>query len=416
MKRLLAFALVVVLMFAVIGVTMPGLLDKTKLGLDLKGGFEILYEASPLTEGGVVTKEALRNTAKSLEKRVNQNNVGEPEVTPEGSNRIRVKIAGVADEAKLRELIKRPANLEFRSAEGCASATDYCKVELRGDEFVEGAAKVEFDNLHRPLVAIKVKDKDKLAEISTRLVNKRLAIMLDGELITDPVVQVPLMDGSAVIEGQETVEKAKELADIINLGALPLKLTEKYTQSVEATLGQASLEQTVLAGLIASVFIFLFMIVFYRIPGVIACIGLIAYIWVLLGIFWMMGATLTLPGIAAFVLGIGIAVDANIITDERIKDELRSGKSLPSALRAASKNSFRTILDAHLTTIIAAVVLYYMGQGSVKGFAIVLIWSILINFVTNVFLPRLLLHLLVSSGKISKPSYFGVRESEIRAL
>lgn len=416
MKRLLAFALVVVLMFAVIGVTMPGLLDKTKLGLDLKGGFEILYEASPLTEGGVVTKEALRNTAKSLEKRVNQNNVGEPEVTPEGKDRIRVKVAGVADEAKLRELIKRPANLEFRSAEGCASPTDYCKVELRGDEFVEGAAKVEFDSLNRPLVAIKVKDKNKLAEISTRLVQKRLAIMLDGELITDPVVQVPLMDGSAVIEGQETVEKAKELAEIINLGALPLKLTEKYTQSVEATLGQASLEQTMLAGAIASVFILVFMIAFYRIPGVVTSICMVVYVWVLLGVFYLMGATLTLPGIAAFVLGIGIAVDANIITDERIKDELRSGKSLPSAMRAASKNSFRTILDAHLTTMIAAAVLFYMGQGSVKGFAVVLIWSILINFVTNVFLPRFLLHMLVASGRLSKPSYYGVKESDIRAL
>ncbi len=416
MKRLLAFVLVVVVMFAVMGLTMPGLLDKTKLGLDLKGGFEILYEAQPIAEGGTVTKEALRTTAKSLEKRANQGGVGEPEVTPEGKNRIRVKIAGVADEEKLRDLMKRPANLEFRSADGCANATDYCKVEFNGDEFVEGAAKVEFDQMHNPLVAIKVKDKTKLAEVSTRLVQKRLAIMLDGELITDPVVQVPLTDGSAVIEGQETVEKARNLAEIINLGALPLKLTEKYTQSVEATLGKASLQETMIAGAIASVFILVFMIAFYRIPGFVASICLIIYVWVLLGVFWMMGATLTLPGIAAFVLGIGIAVDSNIITDERIKDELRSGKTIHSALRAGSKNSFRTIIDAHVTTLIAGGVLFYMGQGSVKGFAIVLIWSILINIVTNVFFPRFLLHMLVDSGRFSKPKYFGVKESDIRAL
>jgi len=416
MKRLLAFVLVVVVMFAVIGFTMPGLLSKTKLGLDLKGGFEILYEAQPIAEGGVVTKDALRTTAKSLEKRANQSGVGEPEVTPEGKNRIRVKIAGVADEAKLRDLMKRPANLEFRSADGCKNETDYCKIEMTGDAFVEGAAKVEFDQMHNPLVAIKVKDKSQLAEVSTRLVKKRLAIMLDGELITDPVVQVPLTDGSAVIEGQETIEKARSLAEVINLGALPLKLTEKYTQSVEATLGQASLEETMLAGLIASLFILIFMISFYRIPGVVASICMIFYVWVLLAVFWLMGATLTLPGIAAFVLGIGIAVDSNIITDERIKDELRSGKTIQSALRAGSKNSFRTIIDAHVTTLIAGGVLFYMGQGSVKGFAIVLIWSILINIVTNVFFPRFLLHTLVDSGRFTKPGYFGVKESDIRAL
>jgi SecD/SecF fusion protein len=416
MKRIVAFALVVIVMFAVMGFTTPGLLDRTKLGLDLKGGFEILYEAEPLTEGGTVTQESLRQTAKSLEKRVNQNGVGEPEVTPEGRNRIRVKIAGVADEAKLRDLIKRPANLEFRSAQGCSSPTDYCKVELTGADFVEGAARVEFDSFSNPLVSIKVKEKQKLADVSNRLLNQRLAIMLDGELLTDPVVRVPLTDGTAVIEGQETIEEARNLAEVINLGALPLKLTEKYTQSVGATLGQKSLEETVLAGAIASLLILVFMIVFYRLPGFVAGICLSVYVWLLLAVFWLMGATLTLPGIAAFILGIGIAVDANIITDERIKDELRNGKSLTSALRSASKLSFRTILDAHITTLIAGIVLYYMGQGSVKGFAVVLIWSILINFVTNVFLPRFLLHLLVQSGKFNKLAYFGVKESEVRAL
>lgn len=416
MKRLVAFVLVVIVTFGVMAATTPGLIDRTKLGLDLKGGFEILYEAQPLTAGGAVTKEALKQTAISLEKRANQSGVGEPEVTTEGKNRIRVKIAGVADEAKLRDLMKRPANLEFRSAEGCASATDYCKVELTGADFVEGAAKVEYNQLNQPLVAIKVKDKKKLTDVSTRLVGKNLAIMLDGELLTDPVVRQPLTDGSAVIEGQETVEKARNLAEIINLGALPLKLTEKYTQSVGATLGQQSLNQTLLAGGIASVLILVFMIVFYRIPGVVASICLLAYVWMLLGVFWLMGATLTLPGIAAFILGIGIAVDSNIITAERIKDELRSGKTLNSSLRAGAKNSFRTVIDAHITNLIAGAVLFYIGQGSVKGFAVVLMWSIIINIATNVFFPRFLLHLLIRSGRFTKLGYYGVKESEIRAL
>ncbi|MDB4866789.1 MAG: secD [Cohnella sp.] len=420
MKRLLVFVLVVAVTFGVMAVTTPGLLDKTKLGLDLKGGFEILYEAKPLLPGGTVTKTSLNQTAKSLEQRANKSGVGEPEVTTEGNNRIRVKIAGVADQDKLRDLMKKPADLQFRSAYGCPADTKadrgYCKVELVGSDFVENAAKVSFDQLNRPIVSIQVKDKKTFADITTRLVQKPLAIYLDNVFLSDPVVQQPLTDGSAQITGQPDRASAEKLAQVINLGALPLKLTEKYTQSVGATLGKQSLHATLFAGAIASALILLFMLVFYRLPGLVACICLITYVWVLLGIFWLMGAILTLPGIAAFILGIGIAVDSNIITAERIKDELRSGKTLNSSLRAGAKNSFRTVIDAHITNLIAGLVLYFMGQGSVKGFAIVLIWSIVINILTNVFFPRLLLHLLIQSGKFKKLGYYGVKESEIRAL
>lgn len=200
------------------------------------------------------------------------------------------------------------------------------------------------------------------------------------------------------------------------MGALPLKITEKYTQSVGATLGKQSLHDTLFAGGLASVLILLFMLILYRLPGVVASICLIVFVWLLLGVFYLMGATLTLPGIAAFVLGIGIAVDSNIITAERIKDELRSGKTISSSLRAGAKNSFRTIIDAHITTLIAAGVLYFMGHGIVKSFAIVLIASIIVNILTNVFLPRYLLNLLIKSGKFNKPSYYSVKEDEISAL
>jgi len=289
-------------------------------------------------------------------------------------------------------------------------------VELMGSDFVEGAARVELDQMGRPVVAIQVKDKNKLAEVSTRLVGKQMAIMLDGEIKSAPVVRVPLTDGSAVIEGQESLEEARELAEIINMGALPLKLTEKYTQSVGATLGMKSLEQTLRAGVIASVLIMIFLIGFYRLPGFVASICVFVYVWLLLGVLYLMDATITLPGIAAFVLGVGIAVDSNILMAERMKDELRSGKSLPSAFRAGSKHSFRAIIDAHATNIIAGFSLYFMGQGAVRGFAVVHLWSIVINILTNVFFPRLLLSLLVLSGKFSKLGYYGVKESEVRAL
>jgi preprotein translocase subunit SecD len=158
------------------------------------------------------------------------------------------------------------------------------------------------------------------------------------------------------------------------------------------------------------------MVVFYRIPGLIASLTLLTYTWMLLLVFDLLNATLTLPGIAAFVLGIGMAVDANIITYERIKEEMRSGKSILSSLRAGSKTSFRTIIDAHVTTIIAACVLYFIGSGAIQGFALTLIFSILVSLVSNVFLSRLLLQLLVKSGVVNKPAYFGVKEAEINAL
>jgi SecD/SecF fusion protein len=406
------------------GYLSPGLLNGTKLGLDLKGGIEILYEAKPLIEGGTVTKQTLNQTALSLEKRANRNKVAEPEVTTEGKNRIRLKIAvstGTTDKErddaiqKIRDMMKRPAELQFRSAEGCADGS-YCKVELLGSDFKEGAAKVEYGKLNEPMVRIVVNDKAKLADVSTRLVGKRMAIFLDDVMQSDPEVRQALTDGTAVITGQNTRESAQNLAEIINLGALPLKLTEKYTQSVGATLGKQSLHDTLFGGIIASVLILLFMLYFYRVPGIVASICLIVFVWVLLGVFYLMGATLTLPGIAAFVLGIGIAVDSNIITAERIKDELRNGKTISSSLRAGAKNSFRTIIDAHITTLIAGSVLYFMGHGMVKSFAIVLIASIVVNIATNVFLPRYLLQLLVQSGYFNKPSQYGVKEREIGAL
>ncbi len=424
MKRLVAFVLVVLVSFGIMGFFTPGLLNGTKLGLDLKGGIEILYEAQPFTEGGEVTKEALKQTALSLEGRANRNNVAEPEVTTEGKNRIRLKIAvstGTTDKErdeaiqKIRDLMKRPAELQFRSATGCADGS-YCTVEFIGTDFKEGAAQVEYNELNQPMVRIVVNDKSKLAKVSTELVGKNLAIFLDDVMQSDPEVQQPLTDGTAVITGQYTRAEAQELADIINLGALPLKLTEKYTQSVGATLGKQSLNDTLFAGILASALILLFMLYFYRIPGLVASICLIVFVWVLLGVFYLMDATLTLPGIAAFVLGIGIAVDSNIITAERIKDELRNGKTITSSLRAGAKNSFRTIIDAHITTLIAGSVLYFMGHGMVKSFAIVLISSIVVNIATNVFLPRYLLSLLIKSGYFNKPSQYGVKESEIGAL
>jgi preprotein translocase subunit SecD len=426
MKRMLAFLIIVVVSFGVIGWTSPALLNMTRLGLDLKGGFEILYQAKPLEGNGKVTKESLIETAKSLEKRVNKDGVSEPEVTTEGSDRIRIRIAGMDEskEAKLREDLVKPANLTFRSAVGCAADKGYCKTELTGTDFVEGGASIFTDSLGHNGISIKLKSASKFAQVTRDVaklaptLNNQLAIYLDDNQLSAPSVDAEINSNTAQITSQAgfPLDEAMNIRDTINLGALPLKLDVKYTQSVGASLGKQSLNQTIFAGLVGTIFIVLFMLVFYRIPGLAASVSLIIYTWLLLLAHIALNATLTLPGIAAFILGIGIAVDANILTAERIKEEMRSGKSLLSSFRAGSKSSLRTIIDSHVTTIIAAGVLFFIGIGSVKGFAITLLLSIIISLISNVVVSRYLLWLMIKSGKFNKPGFYGVKESEIRAL
>ncbi|MDP5272770.1 protein translocase subunit SecD [Chengkuizengella axinellae] len=404
--------------------TSPGIISNVKLGLDLKGGFEILYTAVPVDENQEMDQELLREAARSLQMRADAKGISEPEIYPEGEDRIRVRLAGVENQDEVRQIMKKPAELTFRSNNGCEDPSEFCKIELNGSDFVEGAADVVFkENTNEPLVSIQVKDKDKFKEVTQRLLNNGyrtqeniLAIYLDNEIISLPFVGFVSTDGTATITGQETFEEAEELAGIINLGALPVVLTEKYTQSVGASLGELSLQQTITAGIIGFVLILIFMLGFYRVPGIIACVTLTVYTWMLLLVFYWMNATLTLPGIAAFVLGIGMAVDANIITYERIREEIRSGKSILSSLRAGSRNSLRTIMDANITTILAGLVLYYIGTGSIQGFALTLILSILVSIITNVFLSRLLLHLLIRANIAKKPAYYGVKEAEISEL
>ncbi|WP_059044706.1 protein translocase subunit SecD [Paenibacillus rubinfantis] len=417
MKRIIAFITVVVVSFGIMAWTTPDLLKNVRLGLDLKGGFEILYEASPLEGGSEVTRESLIQTAKSLEDRANKLGTSEPEVTTEGTNRIRLKLAGVTDEATVRKTMKEPATLTFRSKDGTEkNADEYNKIEMIGTDFAANGAKLEFTQMNEPVVSIKVNSKDKFAEVTKRLLGQPLAIYMNDELVSDPVVQAVLSDGSAQISVGGDLAKAKELRDKINLGALPLQLTEKYSQSIGATLGKQSLDKTIEAGLIGSLFILLFMIGMYRVPGLIASFTLIVHTWLLILVFVWADFTLTLPGIAAFILGIGMAVDANIITNERIHEEMRTGKSIMSAVKAGDKHSLRTVLDSQITTIIVAAVMYAYGTGAVKGFALVLIVEIVLSIATNIYLSRFLLNLLLKAGKLLKPKYFGVKERDIREL
>lgn len=415
-KRIAAFLITVIVVLGAAVYTTPALTDKLRLGLDLQGGFEILYQAEPIEEGAEVTPQSLKETALSLAMRADALGVAEPEVDTEGKDRIRVSLAGVENEDELRDIMKQPANLTFRSADGCPTPDDFCRIELRGTDFKENAANVFLNEVNQPIVQIEVKDKKKFEEVSRRLLGKPLGIFLDDEMLSAPVVRGVFTDGKATIEGQETLAEANRLKDIINLGALPLKLKELSVQRVGPTLGQMSLDQTITAGIIATIFIFVFMLAYYRVPGIVASISLTVYVWILLIAFYWMNATLTLPGIAAFVLGVGMAVDANIITFERIREEMRAGKSLLSALKAGSQNSLSTILDANITTVVAGAALFFFGTGAIRGFAVTLIASIVVSMLTNVLFTRLLLHLLFRGFPRMKPELLGLKSSQIADL
>ncbi|MFD0768146.1 protein translocase subunit SecDF [Bacillus sp. CGMCC 1.60114] len=430
-SRIVAFFLVVLLIGGIIGTTTKNITKGINLGLDLRGGFEILYEVKPAKKGDKITHDTLVSTVGALEKRVNVLGVSEPNIQIEGNDRIRVQLAGVKDQKQARDVLSTQAKLTFRDVND--------NILMDGSDLATNGAKQTFDEQGRPSVSLKLKSADKFRAVTEKVSSmpqptNLMVIWLDFEegkdsykaeaakpkpkyLSAATVNQVFNQAEVSIVGGNFTVESAKQLSDLLNAGALPVDLKEVYSTSVGAKFGEQALQKTIFASAIGIALIFLFMIVFYRLPGLVAVIMLGLYIYITLLVFNWMHAVLTLPGIAALVLGVGIAVDANVITYERLKEELRIGKSMLSAYRAGNQRSLSTILDANVTTLAAAAVLFAYGTSSVKGFATSLIVSIFVGFLTNVYGTRFLLGLLVKSRYFDKKySYFGVKPKEIIPL
>ncbi|MEK3934093.1 protein translocase subunit SecDF [Sporosarcina sp. FSL W7-1349] len=424
--RIVAFLLLLVLFGSLIGSTANPIVKDVKLGLDLQGGFEVLYQVEPLKDGKKITEDMVKDTANALTNRIDVLGVSEPSIQIESNNRIRVQLAGVEDQKSARELLSTQANLTFRDADD--------NLILDGNDLKEGKAKANFGETGNPVVTLEMKDPKKFGEVTTLISQKKpenvMVIWLDfveGEdsfreeaqkpnpkFISAPYVQNPIQSSNVEISGSFTVEETKHLAGILNAGALPVHLEEIYSTSVGAQFGEQALNKTVFAGIVGIALIFLFMLFYYRLPGFVAVITLSVYIYLILLVFTLINGVLTLPGIAALMLGVGMAVDANILTYERIREELRVGKSVKTSFLAGAKSSFTAILDANITTLLAAVVLFIFGTSSVKGFATMLIISILVSFLTAVWGSRLLLGLLVNSGSLDgKPGLFGISKSRV---
>ncbi len=419
------FFAVTAIIAALIAATFSSIKNNLNLGLDLRGGFEILYEVSPLNEGADVDMTAVIN---SISKRVNVLGVSEPQIVVEGDNRVRVQLAGVEDPASARSMIGTTANLTFR---------DVDDNELSDSSIlVEGGASLAYQD-GKPIVSLKIADADKFSEITSSIAaktngNNIMIIWLDweeGDTYTEERTKAAAgeepkyisaasvnsaISGDCIIEGNFTETEARTLANLINSGSLPVKLTEISSNVVSAQYGNDALHKTGIAGAVGILAIMVFMLFKYRLPGIVSCVMLAAYIWAIFGLYSLMGAVFTLSGIGALVLGIGMTVDANIINYERIRQELYKGRSIPAAVAEGQKLSFSAVFDAQFTTLIAALIMYIWGNGAVKGFATMLILTVVMTLVLNVGFSKWLLSLIVGSGIAdNKPEWFGVKQDQI---
>ena len=421
--------LVIVVIGIVTATTFSTIKDNLNLGLDLRGGFEILYEVEPLNEGASMDMNAVIN---SIYKRINVLGVSEPSISVEGDNRVRVQLAGVADQDTAREMIGTTANLTFR---------DVDDNELADSSILsEGGATLAYDENGQPVVSLKIKDSEKFGEITKEISGKSsgeniMIIWLDyteGESYKAEAAKAnqgeepayisaatvsSQITGDCQISGRFTEDEARTLANLINSGSLPVKMTEISSNVVSAEFGSDALEKTAMAGMIGVALIALFLIIRYRVPGMLAAIMLVAYLWAVFGLYSAIGAVFTLSGIGALVLGVGMTVDVNIIYFERIRQELYKGHSVPNAISQGQTVSFSAIFDSQFTTLITALIMYIWGTGSVKGFATMLIVTVAMTMVINVCLSRFLMNRLSASHICdTHPEWFGVRKSQMPDL
>ena len=421
--------LVIVVIGIVTATTFSTIKDNLNLGLDLRGGFEILYEVEPLNEGASMDMNAVIN---SISKRINVLGVSEPSISVEGDNRVRVQLAGVADQDTAREMIGTTANLTFR---------DVDDNELADSSILsEGGATLAYDENGQPVVSLKIKDSEKFGEITKEISGKSsgeniMIIWLDyteGESYKAEAAKAnqgeepayisaatvsSQITGDCQISGRFTEDEARTLANLINSGSLPVKMTEISSNVVSAEFGSDALEKTAMAGMIGVALIELFLIIRYRVPGMLAAIMLVAYLWAVFGLYSAIGAVFTLSGIGALVLGVGMTVDVNIIYFERIRQELYKGHSVPNAISQGQTVSFSAIFDSQFTTLITALIMYIWGTGSVKGFATMLIVTVAMTMVINVCLSRFLMNRLSASHICdTHPEWFGVRKSQMPDL
>ena len=362
--------------------------DAISLGLDLRGGVYTVYQAEDNGDPDFDTK--MESTVSILTSRLTRQGFTEATVTRQGSDRIRVEIPNVSDPNQILTIIGTPAQLYF--------------VDEDGNNLMEGSmvknAQAAQDQDGKPCIAFELTDEGAkiFAEATAANLGKTISITLDGETISRATVNTVIAGGKGEITGNFTADEAKNLATLILSGALPLNLTQLEVSAISATLGVEALDRAIQAGVIGVILVMLFMLFRYRLCGLVADIALTIYIMVVVLLLALTGAQLTLPGVAGIILGIGMAVDANVVIFERIREEVKVGRPIGSAVRKGFSNALSAIIDSNVTTIIAAVVLYAFGTGSVRGFSLTLGIGVATSLFTAVFVTHKLLDIFADMG------------------
>lgn len=409
-KRILIF-FVVIALFSLIYIP---LFNDMKFGLDLKGGFEVLYQVKR-SDGKKLTSSDMSSTYDVLKRNVDSLGVSEPEITMEGTDRIRVKLAGVTDIEGARRALSNVANISFRDTDD----------KLLMDSSVIKGARLSYDESGKPAISLQVADKAKFLEATTEISGKEAGknVMViwynfekgvnsydkdgescgnEGSVCLSAATVSQGFSSDVIITGNFEKEEAESLATSINAGSISTKLSEISSQNVNASYGEGVLSKTFTAGIIGMLLVIVFMTILYKFSGFISGVNLLLYMLLVMGIFWLIGGVLTLPGIAALVLGIGMAVDSCVVTNERIKEELQSGKNIQSAYEAGNSQSWSTIFDANVTTLIVAIVLFIFGESSIKGFATMLMITIFATMFIMVFINRKVLKMFVNTKIFDK--------------
>lgn len=426
-KNVIITAILMSLLAVVICLLFIPLFKNLKFGLDLQGGFEILYKVDSI-DGSKMNSSKLTATYKTLSKRIDSLGVSEPEIILEGNDKIRVKLAGVTDPEQARTQLSTVATLSFRDTDD--------NLLMTSEVLKAGGAKVSQDSSGNPAVLLTVKDKDKFYEVTNKVKDyekNMIVIWLDYNGMTDSFAKEGSLCGTSgsnclsaatvsqgfasdvIIQGNFTEDEVNNLVDLINSGSLPSKLSEISSKTVGASFGDDTLQKTLIAGVIGVVLIGVILIAIYHFAGFVSTISMLLYTFLVFLVFWLVGGVLTLPGIAALVLGIGMSVDSNVITFARIKEELYKGKSLPLAFKEGVKCSFSAILDSNLTTLIVAIIMFIFGESSIKGFATMLIITVIVTMFTMVFLTRILLNLFVKTDYFNDKTklFIGVKKEDI---
>lgn len=386
------------------------------LGLDLQGGSHIVLQAQP-TAQTPISNDAMDGVLRIIRNRIDQLGVAEPAISRQGRDRILVELPGIQNPQRAIELIGKTALLEFvdtgiqslpQGAEWQGNDTVVLpdkstlhipkKIILTGADLTD--AQVAFDQFGVPQVAFTFKSSaaKKFEDYTSKNIGKYLTIVLDNRVISSPVIQNTIPGGKGVITGSFTLDSARDLAVLLRGGALPLPVTVVENRTVGPLLGRDSIDKSLRAGYIAIAMVALFMFLYYRFAGFLADVALVVYTLILFMWLTLLGATLTLPGIAGFILSLGVAVDANVIIFEKVKEELRGRKTLRAAVSAGWRRAIVTIFDSNTTTLIGAVVLLWLGTGPVRGFAVTLILGILTSIFTAIVVTRVFVDLALESS------------------